>query len=497
MPDDLSRRDFVSTSSRIALGGMIVPAHVLGGRGRQAPSDTLNVAIVGAGGMGAENAQELGSENIVAVCDLDFDLVEKKIEERLTDEDGNPREKGHRWAEQYEAAARYTRYDEMLERQPDIDAVVIATPDHTHAVIAAAAMKAGKHVYVQKPLTYSIHEARTLQALAEDTGVVTQMGNQGHSSDEARLINEWVRAGVIGNVREVHVWTDRPIWKQGLRRPAPMDPESEPLGSPDRSWWPGSVDEIQASALNGDFPVPEHLDWDLYLGPCAREVAYHPIYHPFHWRGWVDFGVGALGDMGAHLLDHPYWALDLGYPDTVEATSTPWGGDADDPVSYPVATNVHYEFPRRGLMPPVDLHWYDGGLMPKRPEGLPAEVELERVGGVIFVGERGILMHETYGRNPQLFPTELGEEAASVPRSYERIEDSHEMNWARACKGEGEATCPFSYAAPLTEVMLLGLVALRAGQGFKMRYDAETVRVVNSVEANTHLTREYRDGWSL
>lgn len=496
MSDDLSRRDFVSASSKLALGGMIVPRHVLGGPGHQAPSDTLNVAMVGAGGMGAENAQALGSENIVAVCDLDHALVARKVEERMTDGDGHPREEGHRWAEHYERAAKYTRYDDMLEQQPDIDAVVVATPDHMHAVIAAAAMKAGKHVYVQKPLTYSVQEARTLRDLAESTGVVTQMGNQGHSSDEARLINEWVRAGVIGNVREVHVWTDRPIWAQGLPRPAPREPDFDPLAQ-DRSWWPGAVAESCAAGLYADFTPPEGFDWDLYLGPCARGVPYHPIYHPFHWRGWVDFGVGAIGDMGAHLIDHPYWALDLGYPETVEAASTSWGGDADDPVSYPMATTVHYEFPRRGLLPPVDLHWYDGGLMPKRPEGLPADVELDRVGGVIFVGERGLLMHETYGRNPRLFPAELREEAAIAPKMYTRIEESHEMNWAKACKGEGQASCPFSYAAPLTEVMLLGIVALRAGQGFKMEYDPWRMRVINSVDANRFLTREYRDGWSL
>ncbi len=496
MTRDLSRRDFVSTTSKVALGGMIVPAHVLGGPRHRAPSDTLNVAIVGAGGMGGENAQELGVENIVAVCDLDHALVAKKVEERMTDGDGNPREKGHRWAEQYAAATKYTRFDEMLEREPALDAVVIATPDHTHAVIAAAAMRAGKHVYVQKPLTWSVHEARALAALAAETGVVTQMGNQGHSSDEARLINEWVQAGVIGAVREVHAWTDRPIWAQGFRRPAPMDADFDPLSS-ERSWWPGSVAEYAASGLYADFRVPEGLDWDLYLGPCARDVPYHPIYHPFHWRGWTDFGVGALGDMGAHLIDHPYWALDLGYPTWVEATSTPWGGPAEDPVSYPMATTVHYRFPRRGVLPPVDLHWYDGGLMPRRPEALPADVELDRTGGVIFVGERGVLMHETYGRNPMIWPEALREEAAAVPQSYPRIEESHEMNWARACRGETEATSPFSYAAPLTEVMLLGIVALRAGQGFRMEYDAENMRVLNSVEANAHLTREYRAGWSL
>ena len=496
MPDDLSRRDFVSTSSKLAFGGMIVPRHVLGGPGYQAPSDTLNVGIVGAGGMGAENAQELGTENIVAVCDLDHALVERKVLERMTDGDGLPRPEGHRWAEQYERATKYTHFEDMLAEQVDMDAVVIATPDHTHAVYAAAAMRAGKHVYVQKPLTWSVHEARALADLARTTGVVTQMGNQGHSSDEARLINEWVQAGVIGAVREVHAWTNRPIWAQGLARPAPMPADFDPL-SPDRSWWPGSVAEAQASGLHADFTVPAGLDWSAWLGPAARDVPYHPIYHPFHWRGWVDFGVGALGDMGAHLIDHPYWALGLEYPTSVEATSTPWGGPADDPVSYPMATKVHYEFPRRGLMPEVALHWYDGGLMPKRPEVLPADVTLEREGGVLMVGERGVLLHETYGRNPQLYPQSLHEEAEAVPASYLRIEDSHEMNWARACKGEGHATCPFVYAAPLTEVMLLGLVALRAGQGFKMNYDGENMLVTNSERANGFLTREYRAGWSL
>jgi predicted dehydrogenase len=494
--DDLSRRDFVSATSKVALGGMIVPRHVLGGPGFRAPSDTLNVAIVGAGGMGAENAQRLGTENIVAVCDVDHVLVANKVVERMTDGDGNAREEGHRWAEQYERAAKYTHFQDMLEQQTDIDAVLIATPDHTHAVIASAAMKAGKHVYVQKPLTWSVHEARALAQIAESTGVVTQMGNQGHSTDEARLINEWIQAGVIGNVREVHVWTNRPIWAQGLLRPAPMPADFDPT-SADRSWWPGSVWEAQASGLWADFQIPEHLDWNQYLGPCARDVPYHPIYHPFHWRGWTDFGVGALGDMGAHLIDHPYWALGLDYPTAVETTSTPWGGPADDPVSYPMATTVHYEFGRRGLMPPVDMHWYDGGLMPKRPPELPDDVELERGGGVIFVGERGLLMHETYGENPQLFPTELHEEAEAVPQTYTRIEDTHEMNWVNACKGIGEATSPFSYAAPLTETMLLGIVALRAGQGFRMEYDAANMRVTNSEEATRHLTREYRDGWSL
>jgi hypothetical protein len=201
--------------------------------------------------------------------------------------------------------------------------------------------------------------------------------------------------------------------------------------------------------------------------------------------------------MGAHLIDHPYWALGLEYPTSVEATSTPWGGPAANPATYPVAMTAHYRFPRRGMMPPVEMHWYDGGLMPPRPEDLPTDVALDRTGGVILAGERGILMHETYGRNPQLFPEGLTEEAATVPPSYERIEDSHEMNWANACKGQGDATCPFSYAAPLTEVMLLGMVALRAGQGRKIYYDGQNMRITNDEEANRFLTREYRDGWGM
>ena len=496
MSKDPTRRDFVSTSSKMAMGAMIVPRHVLGGPGYQAPSDTLNVAIIGAGGQGAENAQELGTEYIVAVCDVDHELAANKAEERSVGGDGKPREKGVRWQEQYQKARKYTHFQAMLDEQPDIDAVVIATPDHTHAVIAAAAMRAGKHVYVQKPLTHTVHEARVLDELAASTGVVTQMGNQGHSGDDARLINEWIAADVIGAVREVHVWTNRPIWAQGLLRPAPFPDEFE-RDAPDRSWWPGSVAESHAAGLWADFTVPDHVAWDLYVGPVAREVPYHPIYHPFHWRGWVDFGVGALGDMGAHLIDHPFWALDLGLPTTVEATSSPWGGPEADPVSYPMATKVHYDFPRRGDLPPVALHWYDGGLMPKRPERLPDDVRLNREGGVIFVGERGILLHETYGRRPRLFPEGLMEEAATVPQTYARIEDSHEMNWANACKEQGEATSPFSYSAPLTEVMLLGLVALRTGQGFKIEYDAENMRVTNSERANEYLVREYRKGWAL
>jgi predicted dehydrogenase len=496
-----SRREFVSTTSKLALGATIVPRRVLGGPGYQAPSDTLNLAIVGAGGQGIENAEQLRTENIVALCDIDFGYVERRLEEKQKNREGEARPEGVRLKELYDGAKRYDDFRRMLEEQPDIDAVVVATPDHLHAVIAKAAMEMGKHVYVQKPLTWSVHEARVLSRVAQSTGVVTQMGNQGHSNDDARVVNEWVQAGIIGPVREVHVWTNRPIWPQGVPQPA----ESNRVEG-ERNWGRGGITRQLAAALGGKYNKPRNVNWEMYLGPIAEDIPYHPMYHPFNWRGWTAFGVGALGDMGAHLIDHPFWALDLGYPTSIEATSSPWGGPSADPDSYPLAMTAHYEFPRRGLQPPVRMNWYDGGLMPPRPDVLPdthivdgeeQPLELVREGGVIMIGERGILMHETYGRNPMLFPESLREEAARVPQTYARVEGSHEMNWARACKGEIEAVSPIPYGAKLTEVMLLGIVALRTGQGRTIYYDGEQGRVTNVPEANDYLTRDYREGWAV
>jgi len=245
------------------------------------------------------------------------------------------------------------------------------------------------------------------------------------------------------------------------------------------------------------FPKPAHLDWRLWLGPVPEDVPYHPVYHPFRWRGWVDFGVSALGDMGAHLVDHPFWALDLGWPTSIEATSTPWGGTDEKPVTYPLAMTAHYEFPARGAAPPVRLDWFDGGLMPERPAFLPDDVALDREGGVFFLGDKGILLHGTYGAKPTIYPAVLMEAARAVPKSLPRIGTTHEMNWVGACKGTGSATCPFDYAARLTEVMLLGIVALRAGQGVKLLYDGPGMRITNVPDANQYLTRRYRAGWSV
>jgi predicted dehydrogenase len=544
--DKITRRKFVAGTTGAAVGAMIVPRHALGGPGYVAPSDKLNVAVVGCGGQGASDASELvvGGDNIVALADVDFGYVDKAVAERTKDREGKPNEQMVKLQEAYGKAKRYDDFRKMLDQQKDIDAVLVATPDHIHAVAAKAALEAGKHVYCEKPLTWSVHEARALRETArKNPKLVTQMGNQGHSSHEARLINEWIQAGVIGPVREVYVWTNRPIWPQGVPRPGKPAPEPAPVQSSDarqgeagqglsqsppqaqtprppagqrmarggygsagsfgNEWTQVRLNKDTAWTVLNDFSKPSTLNWDLYLGP-APEVPFHSIYHPFNWRGWVDYGTGALGDMGAHLIDHPFWALDLGLPTQVEATSTPWGYDSKNiPVSHPLATQAVYHFAARGNQPPVRMVWLDGGLMAPRPEVLPEKVSLERGGGVIIIGEKGILMHETYGKNPRLFPESLMEAAAKVPQKYERIETDnnknplHRQNWAKACKGQAKSTSPFEYASKLTETMLLGIAALKAGQGVPIRYDGEKGEITNVKEANQYLHREYRKGWIL
>jgi predicted dehydrogenase len=506
-PKDLTRREFVADAGLTALGTMaavaaplIVPSRVLG-RGGRAPSDTVNVAIVGFGGMGCQNAMVLAqTEHIGAVCDVDFAYSERLVDDRLTDEHGNSRPEWLKLKQQFSKARRYGDFREMLAGEKSLDGVVVATPDHLHAAVAKAAMDLGKHVYVQKPLTATVHEARTLRehALANPK-LVTQMGNQGHSGEGARLINEWIGAGVIGPVHEVHVWTNRPVvyWPQGLPRPTGLGaPELHTrFGNP---WTFRHVQDVLAAAMGAGGAPPAGLDWNMFLGPIAEDVPYHPIYHPFNWRGWLDFGSGALGDMGAHLIDHPFWALGLTYPSSIEATSTPWGSASDGvPRSYPVSTCVHYRFDARGTQPPVKLSWFDGGIYPPRPDVLPDDVELKSEGGVIFIGEKGILLHDTYGANPRLYPQALAEAAAATPKTMPRIAWSHELNWAKAIRGEAKASSPIEYAAQLTETMLLGVVALRTGQGKKILYDGERGRITNIADANQYLTREYRAGWAI
>ena len=425
--------------------------------------------------------------------------------------------------EQFDKATKYVDFREMLQKEKGIDGVVVATPDHLHAVVAKAAMDMGKHVYVQKPLTWSVREARVLRQTAlANKKLVTQMGNQGHSSDGARLINEWIATGVIGPVHEVYVWTNRPAgyWPQFVPRPGATValPAPGSLNGFGSQWGQNVVNATLARAM-GETPTPDGLRWDLYLGPVAEDIPYHPIYHPFNWRGWVDFGMGALGDMGAHLIDHPFWALGLTYPTSIEATSAPFGtmtvpGDPNAPagsresrnrsrpVSYPLASTVHYQFAARGSQPPVKLTWCDGGLYPPRPDLLPDtgdDAVLKSEGGVIFIGEKGVLINDTYGSNPRVYPESLQQMANAVPKTMTRIPWSHEQNWAKAIKGvDGAvASSPIEYAAQLTETMLLGVVALRTGQGKKLFYDGENMQVTNDASANQYLSRAYRAGWAI
>ena len=444
----LSRRAFLETTAKAGAAAslpLLVPRHVLGGPDHQAPSDTLNIAGIGVGGVGGRNIDAVAeSETIVALADIDHDHAAEVFEK-------------------YPDAARYYDYRRMFDEMGDtIDGVVIATPDHTHAKITADAMRRGMHVYTQKPLTWSVAEARHLRRLAAETDVVTQMGNQGHASDDARLVNEYVRSGALGPVETVHVWTNRPIWSQGMEMP-------------------GAVHRM-----------PEQMRWDLFLGP-APEEPYHEDFHPFSWRGWVAWGTGALGDMGAHLIDHPYWALGLGAPETVQTRSTPFNG-----ASWPLATTTYYQFPARGDRPPVELVWHDGGLQPERPDALPDDEALPAGGGVLFEGRDALLLHETYGNNPRVLPPEAGEQIGAPPQRFERVPDeNHEQNWVRAVKGEATATSPFEYAGPLTETMLLGLVSLRADQQ-KIRWDADAGEVTNVAAANQYLARrEPRQAWAL
>jgi predicted dehydrogenase len=510
--EPISRRSFITKAAATAAVVSIVPRHVLG-RGFVPPSDTLNIAGIGVGGMGRQNLINLSSQNVVALCDVDwgyankgFDRLDTEItglQKRLEDPTSAPPQpqgappfdpaKGKIRLERMTRlknehlpkAKRYQDFREMLERQKDIDAVFIATPDHMHATIALAAMDLNKHVYVQKPLTWSVAEARRLSQRAKETKVATQMGNQGHSLDDARTAVEYVQSGAIGEVREIHIWTNRPFgfWPQGVPRPEPLKDSSQQPG-----WSGRDVNTRLAAALAaGATPPPEGLAWNLFLG-VGPEVPYHPIYHPFNWRGWVDWGVGAIGDMGAHLIDHSLWALDLGFPTSVETVSTPFNA-----ASYPLATQTFYDFPARGAMPPVKLTWYDGGLLPPKPAELGDE-ELNKGGGALLIGSKGKLLHDTYGMRPRLLPKSLHDSIGKPPQKLPRIpHEEHEMNWVAAAKGTAQASCPFEYASRLTEVMLLGVVALRAGK--KIEYDGAAMRVTNVPAANDYLQRQPRQGW--
>ncbi len=456
---EISRRTFVGGAAAAA-GMMIVPRRVLGGPGHQAPSDTVNIATVGVSGQGSANTRGCSKENIVALCDVDDARSERVYRT-------------------YPGAKTYRDYRIMLETQKDIDAVIVATPDHSHAVIAMAAMQLGKHVFVQKPLTRTVWEARMLTEAARKYKVVAQMGNQGHSSEGLRLIQEWINDGAIGKVHEVHCWTNRPIWPQGIPRP-------------------------------DDYPpVPVTMDWDLWIGPSPMRP-YHPTYHPFSWRSWFDFGSGALGDMACHVMDASYTALQLGYPTSVTAhlayqvvaqEREDGEGVANRRLeykdSYPMASIVHYTFPARSRsLPAVRLHWYDGGLLPERPEELEPQRRLPS-SGTIFVGEKGKLISETYSGSPRLIPETRMQSYRQPKKTIPRIPGGdHDQNWIDAIKGKTRAVSDFDYAGPFSEAVLLGNLAILFPDQ-KLEWDGPNMRVTNVPEANEFVKPEYREGWSL
>ncbi len=437
----LSRRDFIGTAATVA-AFTIVPRYVLGGPGNRAPSDKLNIAGIGAGGMGGNNINACRDENIVALCDVDDNRAQGTYK-------------------RFPNARKWKDFRKMLDKQKDIDACIIATPDHTHTVAAMAAMQRGKHVYVQKPLTRMVWEARMLTEAARKYKVATQMGNQGHSGDGVRLICEWIWDGAIGDVREVHAWTNRPIWPQGIDRPKDTP------------------------------PVPDTLDWDLWIGPSPMRP-YNPCYLPFAWRGWWDFGCGALGDMACHVIDPVFSALKLKYPTSVEACATSVNNE-----TFPIASIVHYEFPAREGMPPVKLHWYDGGMKPPRPEALEPDRRLEQASSnVLFIGDKGVLRCGEYGDSPRLIPEKLMQEYERPPKTLPRVGMAHEQDWVTACKGGRAACSNFDYSGPLTETVVMGNLAFRR-LGHKLNWDGENMKMTNDDEANRYVKPEYRQGWSL
>ncbi|HOE66852.1 MAG TPA: Gfo/Idh/MocA family oxidoreductase [Candidatus Hydrogenedentes bacterium] len=460
MRGEYTRRTFI-IGSMAALAGCATSRRVKPARRRVSPNEKLNIACIGVGGQGASDVMGVGGdpdagiegENIVALCDVD-------------DERAAP------IFAKFPKATRYRDFRVLLEKEKSIDAVTISTPDHMHAPIAMAAMQLGKHVYVQKPMARTIQETRVMTQAARRYGVVTQMGNQGHSGDGVRLLCEIIWSGMIGQVREVIAISDRPIWPQGLSRPA------------------------------GEDPVPPSLDWDLWLGgaPYRPYVHRHPetkaaCYCPFVWRGWWDFGAGALGDMGCHILDAANWALKLGAPVSVEATRVE--GASPDGEMAPRGSVLKYQFPAREDMPPVTLTWHDGGMAPVMPEGIDPRVRIgDGRNGLLFLGDKDLVTTDCYAGSVTLTPTERMKDFRRPPRMLDRVpKGNHYRNWVDACKGGAPACSHFDYAGPFTETVLLGNLALRAGK--KIEWDSQNMRVLNAPEADAFVRSTYRAGWSV
>jgi predicted dehydrogenase len=443
-----SRRSFLARAGAASAVAFQM-ARAEGAANRVSPNERLNIATVGAGGQAGANIRELdrtGLVNFVAFSDVD--------DQRAADT-----------YKQFPEVPTFKDFRRMLDQVKGIDAVLVATPDHMHAPATMAALQLGKHVYCEKPLTHTVHEARAIAEAAAANHCVTQMGNQGTAFDGPRRLIEWIEAGVIGTVREVHAWSDRPthdgklMWAQGLDRPV-------------------------------DTPaVPSTLDWDLWLGPAPLRP-YHPAYVPFAWRGWWDFGSGGLGDMGIHNIAPIFDALKLDAPTSVTASSTLFNAD-----SLPLASTVHYKFPERNGRPPVELHWYDGGNLPPRPDELEPGEELDPEDGVIFIGDNGKILVEGWGGNhPRLLPKARMDAFQPPPQTIPPSR-GHHVEWIEASRGNGTTRSNFAFAGPLTESVLLGVVAVRTRR--TLEWDAANLRVTNVPEANAFIKKAYRTGWEL
>ena len=455
----ISRRSFIKGLGASAATFSILPSRILGQTIAPSPNNRINIAIIGVGGMGAVAVNELADQNIVAFCDVDDRRVADAME--AGDRSIRPsveKNKGAKWFKDFRKM-----FDQMGDQ---IDAVAISTPDHMHYAIAMWAIGLGKHVYVQKPLTRTIGEARRLTQAAREKGVITQMGNQGHSTDATRVIKEWIDAGVIGEVREVHWWTDRPIWPQGM-----ADRPNPPAG-------------------NG--AIPQELDWDLWLG-SAPERPYDPAYVPFNWRGWWDFGCGALGDMGCHIMDAAYYALNLGHPTMVDPILT-----ANSREAAPNASVITYHFPARGNMPPVKGIWYDGGLRPALPPGIPLDLEVPTNGSFI-IGEKATVFVDGWSNSVRIVPeARMLELRSTFPkRTLPRVKGGPFAEWCKAIQGGPACGSAFDYSGPFTEVVNLGNVAIRAGR--RIEWDPSTMTIPNAPEANLFVDKdyEYRKGWGI
>lgn len=438
----LARRTFLAGSSAAAAMATFVPGAVLGREEKPSANNRLNVAAVGVNGMGRHDiAQAAKSENVVAICDAD-----RKVAERV--------------AAQYPSAKIYEDFRKMLETQQDIDAVMIATPDHNHAVVTIMALRLGKHVFCQKPLTHSVAEALKVRQAAVLAKRATQMGNQGQASEGARLVCEYIGAGALGKVREIHSWSNR-------------QPDISPRGVPRPKDTP---------------PVPEGLNWDLWLGPAPARP-YHPAYHPFHWRGWWDFGTGVLGDIGCHNLSAAFKALRLSWPESVEACSTHWNAPAEvKDETAPLSSIVTYRFPADGDRPEILLRWYDGGMMPPLPKAV-GDRNIFTGDGTLIIGDEGMLLGDT------LLPESRAREVGTPPRVLPRS-PGHYEEWFLACKGGDPPGSNFvDHAAHLTAVVLLGNIAIRTQK--KLFWDPQALRFTNSDQANALLDPPYRDGWAI